>query len=128
MNRLFRSGLISFILMICSPISASAEPGHCVYMLYSDYLGRSLKVCQTAAEVAECGTWPSTGTARWPMAIAEGKAENKLQYKAGDCPRKKAVGVCRLPTSNLFFYEGRIEDLTAGCGRMQGIFEVLGPD
>ncbi len=110
-------------LTISAFISLPALAEHCVFQLYSDYLGYALKACQTASKSSECGTWPTLGQTKRPMAFAEDKQKSRLVMREGDCPRERVVGVCKLPESDLIFYEGKPADIEKGCGHMQGVWE-----
>ena len=95
---------------------AHAAKGHCTYELYSVWLDRSLKVRQAADSPTECGEWPMTEHRYKSMA----RASKDLVFVEGDCSQDAIVGMCALPASTLFFYEGDASDLAAGCRRMKG--------
>jgi len=61
------------------------------------------------------------------MAYAEGKSENKVAFRPQTCEAKRAVAVCTLPGSQLYFYEGDVKDLDWACMKMSGQFKSLMP-
>ncbi len=122
-SRQLRTAFFSVLLM--SSQNVLANDGHCTYMLYSQALGRSLEVCQTADDVTGCAVWPSKPEDRhW--ASAEEKNNNSMRFQKGECPSHRAVAVCKLEESTVFFLDGSLKQLKSGCHRMKGKF-VKGP-
>jgi len=117
-----------FALVLGLVPSAQASLGSCEYRLYSQWLKRSLLVCQTADDVDKCGSWPRPNPNVKLMAYAEGKTENELTFQKGGCDAERTVALCVLPSgSAIYFYEGNPKDLAAGCGRMRGEFKAGPP-
>lgn|GEM_PF-2814792 len=102
---------------------AFGDTGHCNYSLYSKALGYPLKVCQTANKAEQCGRLLRRHYDH-SRAHAVRKKGRKIQLLKGDCSSEAVVGVCTLPHTRIFFYEGEAETLAVGCDRMKGRWEV----
>ena len=123
--RSIKSHLRIFILLTLGGfvIPALAEAGHCNYGLYSKALGRSLKVCQTADKAAQCGVLMRRKYDHSRAHVVRKKGR-KIKFNKGECSDEAVVGVCTLPHSKIFFYEGETESLAEGCDRMKGRWDV----
>jgi len=104
-------------------VPAFADTGHCNYGLYSKALGYSLQVCQTARKVEQCGRLLQRDYDH-SRAHAVRRKGHKIEWLKGDCSTEAVVGVCTLPHSRIFFYEGEAETLAVGCDRMKGRWDV----
>jgi len=123
--RRVRNSAKSIVWLVVSILSfpAFGEPGHCNYGLYSKALGYSLKVCQTAKKVDQCGRLLQRDYDH-SRAHAVRKKGHKIKLLQGDCSTEAVVGICTLPHTRIFFYEGEAEALAVGCDRMKGRWEV----
>ena len=107
------------VFLFCLAMPAYAENGHCNYNLFSKALGHSLRVCQTAGNRSQCGVLMRKKYDR-SRAYAVKKKGGKIKFRKGSCNEEAVVGVCRLPDTSLYFYEGDTEALAEGCDRMKG--------
>lgn len=103
------------------------DTGHCVFKLYSELIGRALEVCQSAEGVADCAQWPEHPE-HPDIAFAEEKQTDRLQFRRGACPTQRALAVCQLQDSQMYFYEGETEWLEEGCKGMKGEIRWLSND
>ncbi len=119
------------LIAISAPTPAiAADNGSCVYRIHSKVYGRSFKVCQTATSESACGVW-QTSKGQYTRAKSTAKemayVANRVAFSAREsCATAKAVGVCQLPTSMIYFLEGSATDLAYGCSRMKGKWKPLG--
>lgn len=114
----------SLLVIFGTPVTAHGALGSCEYRLYSEWLGRSLLVCQTADEVDQCGIWPRLNPDAPLRGHAVGKSSGMIEFRSSECDPEKAVAVCLLPTSTVYFYEGDPKELASGCTRMNGEFKA----
>lgn len=121
----FRSACVISIPIIFAGLfkPVSGADGHCTYELHSRSLGESLKVCQSVDTAEQCGVLLKRRYDR-SRAHAVRKKGRKFKYVKGECSSEAVVGICSLPGSRLFFYEGDVEALAEGCDRMKGRWEV----
>lgn len=112
-----------FLFSCCFVIPAYAEAGHCNFRLYSKATGHAVKACQTAENHKQCGKLLRRNYDR-SRARAAGKKGRDIKFTEGDCSREALVGVCTLPHSKIYFYEGDTEELVEGCDRMKGHWKV----
>jgi hypothetical protein len=124
-TRLFRNYLKIFMLLAFGgfAIPAFAETGHCNFGLYSKALDRSLKVCQTADSVSQCGVLMRRKYDHSRAHVVRKKGR-RMKFKKGGCSGEGVVGVCEFPHRKIFFYEGDTEGLAEGCDRMKGRWDV----
>jgi len=120
-----KSYLINILLVTVSCFSGSvlAEKGHCNYLLFSKAQGRSFEVCQTARKVTQCGELLKREYDH-SRAHAVRKKGRKIKLVKGNCSVEAVVGICTLPHTQIYFYEGETEALAVGCDRMKGRWEV----
>lgn len=102
---------------------AYADIGHCNYQLHIKATGYAVKVCQTVEKPGRCGKLLQRKYDQ-SRARAVGKKGRGIKYIKGDCSREALVGICTLPDTQLYFYEGETEELVEGCDRMKGHWHV----
>jgi hypothetical protein len=58
-------------------------------------------------------------------AYAIHKRGQKHNFVKGQCSREAVVGICTLPKTKIYFYEGDAEELATGCDQMKGHWDVM---
>lgn len=114
---------LTILALIFFAIPSLADAGHCNYRLHSKGLNRAIRVCQTVDNFGQCGELMQKDYDRSRAHLVENK-KRKVKYNKGDCSLEAVVGICILPHSKLYFYEGDEEILATGCDYMKGRWEV----
>ncbi len=100
--------------------SAALAEKACQYKLYSEWTKTSMLVCEMPAKGQSCGELPLPPGQDRQKAYASSTIEEPRK----GCSRDNMIGVCRMKTTTMVFYEGDASSLELGCSILEGEWHI----